>query len=486
MAKNMDGQEKEKEKLVSSETQKVHRPISAKELGLHNRYDDCWLAIHDNVYDVTKWAPQHPGGDIILISGGTNATAMFEMYHPRTVSPAILKKYHIGKMEDGAFPTFYSKEKDVFYETIKRKVVARLTEVGAYPWHDSPLLLFKTTCIVTGFLTSLYYMLTTGYFMWAAIMGFCSALIGTNIMHDGCHAATSRRPWLNRIAAWSMEVICASTYVWEARHNTGHHAYTNLVSETGSNERTFESDPDVFSTYPLIRMSPHEPWRWYHKYQWFYSVPLFGFSTMMKVLFSDMICLLKGRVNKLFSLRPRLSDPVKVLRTIFMKIASMGYFCFVPMYLYGPLKGFGLFATAHFVGGFVLANLFIVTHITDSVEFLVNEEPSHNTKKETKASNNPKDIPGLSHSWAALQVRTSVNWATHSTFWTQLSGGLNYQIEHHLFPSISHVYYPIVGPVVKQVCKDFGVPYITHGSFTEAWRHTIKHLHNLGAPPTIK
>ena len=65
MAKNTDGQ---KDKLVSSETQKVHRPISAKELGLHNRHDDCWLAIHDNVYDVTKWAPQHPGGDIIVIS----------------------------------------------------------------------------------------------------------------------------------------------------------------------------------------------------------------------------------------------------------------------------------------------------------------------------------------------------------------------------------------------------------------------------------
>jgi len=400
------------------------------------------------------------------------------MYHPNLVPDAVLRKYCIGKMETGAFPTYYDWDNDTFYKTMKRKVVQHLKENGIHPWHDSPTLYLKTAFIIAGYLITLRYT-WQGSFLAAMGLGVFSAQIGMCVMHDGAHGAFSSRPWINTITAWGMDVIGSSTFVWEAHHNTGHHPFTNLVSK---DRNTQENDPDVFSSYPMLRMTPYDAWKPHHRFQYIYGPILFSFLTLSK-LYYDIVNLCQGRVNDVISLRPRLSNSGYLFRIIFMKIASLGYLLAVPIWFNGPLKGIALFVTAHCVCGVVLSVMFIVSHIADDADFVINAE----TKAvDGEDANKDANKDALSRSWAAIQCRSSTNWGEGSTFWTHFSGGLNYQLEHHLFPSISHVYYPTIYPVVKQVCKDFGVPYKTHGSIVDALSHTIKHLSEMGLPPEVE
>ena len=433
--------------------------ITKEELAKHGKHNDCWIAIHNKVYDVTRWADTHPGGDIIKLGGGTNSTAMFEMYHPRMVSNAVLEKYCVGTMKAGSFETYYDWESEVFYATMKERVVKQLEKEGVKSWHDSPVMYAKTAVIVAGFATSLAFT-WQGSFLAAAMLGMFSSCVGTCIMHDGCHGAYSKHRAVNRLMAWGMDMIGASTYVWEFHHNTGHHPFTNLVS-LDRNEQ--ENDPDVFSSYPLMRMTPHDALRPHHKWQWLYATPVFAGFTMLKVLYNDVLALTTGKITAFISMEPRLSSFANKARIAFMKVFSLGYMLGVPVYYHGPAKGFALFAVAHAVCGLILAIMFIVTHITSHCDFM-EKLPTEKT----------------TYNWAAVQCRTSTNWALKSTFWTHFSGGLNHQIEHHLFPSVSHVYYPLIQPVVESTCKEFGVPYAQHSSLFEAFYQTIHHLYLMG------
>lgn len=445
------------------------KQITVQELAKHNKHNDCWIAIHNKVYDVTKWADTHPGGDIIKLGGGTNATAMFEMYHPRMVHHAILEKYVVGKMEQDSFPTYYDWENDVFYKTMKDRVVRKLTSLNIDNWHDSPKMYLKTFVIMMGWCLSLYYM-WHGSFLAASFLGIFSSMVGTCIMHDACHGAYSKYQWVNRLMAWGMDMIGASTYVWEFHHNTGHHPFTNLVS--GEDRDGQENDPDVFSSYPLIRMTPHDALKPHHKWQWLYATPVFGGFTMIKVFYSDISALLSGKITQFISMEPRLSSTSNKFRIVMMKICSLGYMLVIPIYYNGALKGFVLFAIAHFFCGMILAIMFIVTHITDHCEFLKNET--------NKGENETGKLDSNLNNWAAIQCRTSTNWALQSAFWTYFSGGLNHQIEHHLFPSICHVYYPLIQSVVEETCHEFDVPYFAHPTLSAAFYHTLKHLYDMG------
>ena len=439
---------------------KNNKQISKEELAKHNKHNDCWITIHNKVYDVTKWADFHPGGDIIKLGGGTDSTAMFEMYHPRTIPTAILQKYCIGSMkETDSFSTYFDWKSDTFYSTMKARVVEKFKKEGIKSWHDAPVMYAKTAVIIAGFVVSLAFT-WQGSLMAAVMLGIFSSCVGTCIMHDGCHGAYSKNRYVNRIMGWGMDMIGASTYVWEAHHNTGHHPFTNLVS---LNRNVQENDPDVLSSYPLLRMTPHDTLRPHHKWQWLYATPVFAGFTMVKVLYNDIVSLVTGNVTASISLEPRLSSFANKTRIVLMKIVSLGYFLVVPMYYHGIVKGVALFATAHAVCGLILAIMFIVTHITTNCDFS-EKLPEQN----------------LHANWAVIQCRSSTNWALKSTFWTHFSGGLNHQIEHHLFPSVSHVYYPLIQPVVERTCKEFGVPYQQRATLFDAFYETLRHLYLMG------
>ena len=214
------------------------------DLARHNSPSSAWCAIHHvdpatgapapghAVLDVTAFAADHPGGDLILLAAGRDASVLFETYHPRGVPPALVARLTVGTMAPGSFAdSLYSWRSD-FYRVLKRRVVRRLAERGLAR-RGSPEIWLKALGLLGGFWLSLLRMYAAPTFAgaaaWAAAMGTCAALIGVNVQHDGNHGAFARSRAVNKAAGWTLDMIGASAFTWELQHMLGHHPYTNVL-----------------------------------------------------------------------------------------------------------------------------------------------------------------------------------------------------------------------------------------------------------------
>lgn len=433
------------------------------------------------VYDVTKWSVSHPGGNIILLGAGRDATILFESYHVAGVSASLLNKYCIGRCIDTK--TYYDFSGE-FYPTMKTRVAAYFKD-HRLSRRDAPSMMLKSLLIMLGWTLSLYFMLTRGSWLAAGALGCFCAEIGVSIMHDGSHGAYSAKPWLNSVAAMGMDLIGASAMAWEFQHVVGHHQYTNLVTP-GADTPHLEKDPDVFSSYPFVRMHPEsQPPKWFHRYQHIYAPVLFALFTMGKVFYSDYAVTMAQAVCH-FPMTPRFSDRLYILRFVAMKALTVGLIMAAPVYLHGWAHGLGLVAVAHCVCGEALALMFIITHVTEGSSFLTaGTAPMADTacQRATCAGGAAAGRAAVKpHDWAALQCRTSYNWALTSWVWSHLSGGLNHQVEHHLFPGVCHVHYPGIQPIVQATCAEFGVPYMVHDTLGSAIWAMLSFLKTMGNP----
>jgi hypothetical protein len=195
------------------------------------------------VLDVTRFATVHPGGDLILLGAGKDASVLFETYHPRGVPGALIEKLRIGTMEAGCFDgSFYSWDSD-FYPTLKRRVVDRLAERGL-DRRGSIEIRIKAALLLLGFWYSLFEMAYASrgdHFLvsaaWSISMGIFAALIGVNVQHDGNHGAFATSKFANKIAGWTMDMIGASAFTWEMQHMLGHHPYTNVLDAVEDDRR---------------------------------------------------------------------------------------------------------------------------------------------------------------------------------------------------------------------------------------------------------
>eukprot|EP00804_Cyclotella_cryptica_P002211 CCRYP_018246-RA/>CCRYP_018246-RA protein AED:0.00 eAED:0.00 QI:92/1/1/1/1/1/3/1440/550 len=522
--------------------------ITKAELAKHNTPHSAWCAIHSTprtnaahsasasrgtnshlVLDITKFASVHPGGDLILLSAGKDATVLFETYHPRGVPTMIIKKLQIGVMAENSFQdSFYSWNSE-FYTTLKQRVVNRLEERGLSR-RGSAEIWIKALFLIVGFWTCLYYMISSSSYGNALVasvgMGTFAAFVGTCIQHDGNHGAFAKSKLLNKMAGWTLDMIGASAFTWEIQHMLGHHPYTNVLDvveeerkekereDSPLEEKDQESDPDVFSSFPLMRMHPLHPTSWYHKYQHLYAPPLFALMTLAKVFQQDFEVATSKRLYHIDA-NGRYGSVWNVVRFWTMKAITMVYMMGLPVFYHGWLKGVGLFVLGHLVCGELLATMFIVNHVIEGVSYgskgsqkgldtdtdnkenvvkpttAMGDTPMEKTRKQAtdaRGHGESKDstpVPFVPYNdWAAVQCQTSVNWSPGSWFWNHFSGGLSHQIEHHLFPSICHTNYYHIQDVVESTCAEYGVPYQCEPNLWVAYGKMIRHLKFLGRSKT--
>lgn len=417
--------------------------------------------------------------------------------------------FKVGHMKDGAIQdSFYSWDSG-FYDILTKRVLQRLRERGLSRRGGHEILI-KAILLLCGFWFSLYKMYTTtdNYFnaaLWSISMGCFAAFVGTCIQHDGNHGAFSNYRPINKMAGWTLDMIGASAFTWEIQHMLGHHPYTNVLDmeedkrknagiDVPFEEKDQESDPDVFSSFPLVRMHPEHKPEWFHKYQHLYAPFLFAFMTLAKVLQQDVELAISKRLYHIDA-NCRYGSPLNVLRFWTMKVITMGYMVILPCYFQGIAKGLGLFFVGHLACGELLATMFIVNHVIEGIAFATKSDSKNGTEmcpvtvngvtpmKATQAkllssNKSVKKIP--LNDWAAVQCQTSVNWASGSWFWNHFSGGLSHQIEHHLFPSICHTNYVHIQDVVESTCIEFGVPYQNEPSLYTAYFKMLSHLKFLG------
>ncbi|GAL87482.1 linoleoyl-CoA desaturase [Sporocytophaga myxococcoides] len=282
-----------------------------------------------------------------------------------------------------------------------------------------------------------------------AIMGFAAAALGFNLMHDGAHGSFSKKKWLNNLAAYSINLLGGDAILWKNKHNMIHHTYTNIEGY----------DQDI-AQMPVFRLNTMQKKSYMHKYQHLYSFFIYGLSSLLWVFLLDYIKYFSGKIGNLKMTRFKTSDHIVFW---FTKVGYIAAYLIIPAIFNGwfvTLTGFLVF---HFVLGLVLSVVFQLAHVVENTEF---SEPPAEGKVEDE--------------WAVHQLKTTSNFATNNPLVTWYTGGLNFQVEHHLFPNISHVHYPELNKIVKRVCMELNVQYNEYPTFSAALGSHLSHLKETG------
>jgi linoleoyl-CoA desaturase len=354
--------------------------------------------------------------------------------------------------------------KDNFLKELRHRVDAYFHQTGRRK-RDCPEMYFKTATILLWFFAAYFLLLFVAASWWTVIplsvvLGLAIAAIGFNIQHDGGHRAYSDRPWVNKLMAMTLDMLGGSSYLWDWKHNSIHHTYTNIVGH----------DDDIAVGF-LARMAPQQPRFKFHRFQCVYLWFLYGFLTIKWHLFDDFYNMVIGRIGTHKIRRPRGKE-----LAIFIggKVAFFSLAFVIPMLLHPVWAVLGVYALAAFISGVVMSVVFQLAHCVEGAEFPMPVEippPSHGEQIPTE--------------WAIHQVQTTVNFSRRSRMARWFLGGLNFQIEHHLFPRICHVNYAALSRIVEETCREFGVKYASHRSFLSAVASHFRWLVQMGRPGTV-
>jgi linoleoyl-CoA desaturase len=316
--------------------------------------------------------------------------------------------------------------------------------------------MYVKTAVILAWFSGSYALLVFAASAWwqclplAVLVGLALGAIGFNIQHDGGHHAYSRHEWVNRLAAQSLELVGASSYIWHWKHAVFHHTNVNVTGE--------DTDIDLGR---LARLSPHQRRRSFHRWQHLYLWPLYGFLTIKWQLFDDLHDMIMGRVGTHRVPRAKGWDLVSFLggKLVFYALAFVVPLAFCPAW--AVLLWYGV---ASLVLGLVSAVVFQLAHCVPQAAFPL---PGADTGR-------------MDNPWAVHQVETTVDFAHTSRLAAWFLGGLNFQIEHHLFPRICHLNYPALSGLVEQTCREFGVRYARHASIGAGVAAHYRWLRHLG------
>ncbi len=352
-------------------------------------------------------------------------------------------------------PVFKFGGAGAFHAELKDKVEAYFARLGRSP-RGGARIAVKAVLILAWFAASWTLLVFAATTWWQGVLlafslALAMAAIGFNIQHDGNHGSFSESARVNRLAGLALDALGGSSYVWRYQHNILHHSYTNLVG----------ADHDI-DTAGIGRLSPAQPRRWFHRFQAFYFWPLYSTIGVKWQFVDDFVHVVKGRIGPQPIERPKGLDLVAFVAGKLFVAAVL----FVVPLLRHPLPVvLAFYLLTALTTGFVLAVVFQLAH---SVEEAAHPGVTTSTR--------------LPNEWAAHQVETTVDFAHGNRLLTWFVGGLNYQIEHHLFPRVSHVHYPALAPIVAETSARHGVRYTAHRTLRGALASHYRFLRALGRP----
>jgi linoleoyl-CoA desaturase len=343
-----------------------------------------------------------------------------------------------------------------FHAELKRRVHEYFRQTGL-SIHGGGRMYLKTAIILLWFAAS-YALLVFGATTWwqgvLLALSLVLAMGGTGfaIQHDANHGAYSTKGAINRLMGMTLDMVGASSYVWHWKHNVLHHTYPNVVG----------ADQDI-NIAPFARLSPEQPRHRHHRVQQFYMWGLYGFLLYKWHLLDDFQNVAQGRIARNRIPRPRGWRFVEMMAG---KLAFFGWALVVPMLFHPWWVVLLFYAGISFLLGLILAVVFQLAHCIEEASF-------------------PQVPPGsdrVADGWAAHQVHTTVDFARRNRLLTWYLGGLNFQVEHHLFPKVCHVHYPGISAIVEEVCGEYGVRYAAHDRMREAVSSHWRWLRRMGLP----
>lgn len=343
-----------------------------------------------------------------------------------------------------------------FFSTLRNRIDQYFTDNNIKPTGNWKLYL-KTIVFFTT-LIGLYVYLMVGHpesvalrLSICGLIGLCFAGIGFNVMHDGSHGSYSSKAWVNSLMANSLNLLGGNAIYWVEKHVVSHHSFTNI---DGADE-----DIDV---YPFLRMNSEQKRYWFHKYQHIYSVFLYTLTYFSWIFIQDFTKYYSGKVA-----RREMKHKFNFFNHFEFwasKLVYLTIFLGIPIYFYGVGAAILGYVVMCLITGFTITIVFQLAHVVEGMDFVAHNDNGITIEKD----------------WAAHQISTTSNFATKSKVWAWLLGGLNFQVEHHLFPKISHVHYPKLNEIVKRTCSDFNIRYQEYPSMFRAIKSHLSFLHQAG------
>jgi linoleoyl-CoA desaturase len=352
--------------------------------------------------------------------------------------------------------SFQPSTTDRFYTELKSKVNSYFSERRLSP-HANFQMVLKTVLLFS--LTFASYGLIIADFLplWAMfllciVMGVGIAGLGFSVAHDSIHGAYSSNPKVNYLLGLTMNIIGGNRYVWSITHNVVHHTYTNI----------HEYDEDL-ELAPFIRLSKHKEHKAIHRYQHVLAFIAYSFATFFWVFFKDY----KKVFQKDIGPYKNKKHPVSEMIMLFLfKAVYYSYTILIPWFVMSITWWQFLigFFTVHVVAGIILGIIFQLAHTVEGTDHVKNDGEGV-----------------IEDSWAIHQMRTTSNFAMNNKIINWYVGGLNFQVEHHLFPRVCSIHYPAISKILQTTAAQYNVPYHYHENFSDAVRSHYRYLKHLGS-----
>ena len=351
--------------------------------------------------------------------------------------------------------TFPSRDPSHFGEDVKARVAEYFQSRGLSEKANAAMRL--KTVILFGITFGAYgLMLTNQVPLWgmlglAILMGMGIAGLGFSVAHDALHGAYSNKAWVNRLLGFTFDICGANGYMWKITHNVIHHTYTNI-----------EGIDEDLSVSPILRLSPSAPLRPMHRFQHLYAFLAYSTSTLFWVFVKDYKYFLQRDLGPYKDKKHPRSEVAILLVTkvlyytwslvIPLLVLNVTWWQFVIGYL-----------AMHLTAGLILGVVFQLAHVVEGTEF-----PA------------PDAAGTMESAWLIHEMRTTADFGRNNALLNWYVGGLNFQVEHHLFPRTCSVHYPAISPIVEQVARECGVPYHAAPTFRAAVRSHLMTLRRLG------
>ncbi len=286
----------------------------------------------------------------------------------------------------------------------------------------------------------------------AIVLGLFMAFVGLNVSHDAIHGAYSKNPTINTIMGKTFNLIGANDYMWNIMHNIIHHTYTNIPGH----------DEDIESVPVIVRTSPKQEHRWFHRFQHYYAWVIYSFASFFWVFVKDYAKFFSDEIGNYDNTDHPTSAYINLFafKAIYYVLFLVLPIIYLPVAWWQVLLGF---LVMHIFTGTTLAVVFMLAHLVEGPDFPTPDEEGN-----------------IERSWVTHQLYTTADFARKNPVVNFFLGGLNFQIEHHLFPGICHVHYYPISEIVKNTAEEFGLPYYENDTLWGAIRSHQHHLKRQG------
>lgn len=358
---------------------------------------------------------------------------------------------------------FSRKDSAKFFRTLNSRVNQYFKENNIKKTGNWKLYV-KTVIMLTIFLAPYFIILTIDMNQWlklllSIVIGIGMAGVGMNVMHDGNHESYSTKKWINKLMGSSIYILSGNVYNWKVQHNVLHHTFTNIHGH----------DEDL-EAGEIIRFTQHAKWKKHHRFQHYYSIFLYGLLTLKWSISSDFLQMKRYLARKLsYGKFPNPNKEWFVL--VLTKLLYIAMWIIIPMVVldlawWKILIGF---VAMHYTAGMILSVIFQLAHVVEETEMPI-----------------PDETGTIDNTMPIHQLFTTANFATKNWFMNWFTGGLNHQVEHHIFPHISHVHYTKISKIVRETTKEFNLPYKEYKTTRKAIISHFKHLKQMGMKPRLQ